>query len=516
MIYLYSLPGINLTYPEITNPMIKGNLNKNKCSSKHIDLTEDFLSLLKNDKEFFCAFNMIKSSDLLFEDRLRYNDKISLCIQKYFNKYNIDYVKKAMSIKTNINTVSKLDDFLNSGSIELEVFDSIFDISNIKNGDYIYVNVAYNFQFPYALRFAKKIKDNCDVKVILGGNYLTHIKDNVLEIMEKFDYIDSIFYYANYDSLYKIISFFENENNKLDCDCIVRKSCLKEFTMNGVETNDFTTPDFSDITFENYLSYKNVAPMLLSKGCYYNKCNFCAHHYFYKCRQLLDVDNICECVKCLVETKKIEGIIFVDECINPKDIFCFANYLIENNIKINWLMETRISADYLDDENCCLLEKSGCKLITFGVESASQRVLNLMNKGIEFKLAKRVLKKIFNTNIIVSSTYMIGYPNERKYETNKTLYYLKRFKYLDGFGINQFNFVRNSKIATDSKVNVKDSMDLFYSYRGQKKEYYHNKIVKLYSNKKINKYKKLRDALLNRSDYLFLNKSDISLNFKSN
>jgi radical SAM superfamily enzyme YgiQ (UPF0313 family) len=179
-------------------------------------------------------------------------------------------------------------------------------------------------------------------------------------------------------------------------------------------------------------------------------------------------------------------------------------------------METRISSEYLDHRNCKLLEKSGCKLITFGVESASQRVLNLMNKGIEFKLAKKVLKKIYDTNIIVSSTYMIGYPNERDYEANKTLRYLKKFKYLDGFGLNQFNFVRNSKIAIDSNVNVKDSMDLFYSFKGQQKEYLHNKILKFYSDEKINRYKKLRDSLLNRSDYLFLNKSDISLNFKSN
>ena len=59
MIYLYSLPGLNLTYPEITNPMIKGNLKMNKVESKQVDLTIDFIDLLSQNKEFANLVKML-------------------------------------------------------------------------------------------------------------------------------------------------------------------------------------------------------------------------------------------------------------------------------------------------------------------------------------------------------------------------------------------------------------------------------------------------------------------------
>ena len=513
MIYLYSLPGLNLTYPEITNPMIKGNLKMNKVESKQVDLTIDFIDLLSQNKEFANLVKMLKSEDLLFEDRLDCNEKIRIFIGDFLKQYNLDYIKKKIVLKKNINTIDKLLEFLATSSKELEVFDSIFNINHFKDNDYLYINVAYDFQFPYALRLASKVKKSKNVKIIMGGNYLTHIKENILEFMEKYDDVDAIHFYASYDSLLNIISFYDNSLESCNADCFLRvNDKIVSFNSKSLANKDMTVPDFSDLALEKYLSYKIVVPMLLSKGCYYGKCNFCAHHYFYRCNEPLDINKICECVLDLYNNYDVKGVIFVDECINPKNILHFASYLIEKNIKINWLMETRISDDYLSDENCKLLEKSGCKLITFGVESASQRVLNLMNKGIEFKKAKAVLKKVHAYNIIVSSTYIIGYPNERKYEMYKTLNFLKKCKYLDGFGLSVFNFVRNSKIAINSKIDGSKSLDLIYSYKGQNAQYLHEKLVNFYSNDKVKRYKMLRDKVLNRSDYLFLNKKDISLN----
>ena len=94
MIYLYSLPGLNLTYPEITNPMIKGNLKMNKVESKQVDLTIDFIDLLSQNKEFANLVKMLKSEDLLFEDRLDCNEKIRIFIGDFLKQYNLDYKKE--------------------------------------------------------------------------------------------------------------------------------------------------------------------------------------------------------------------------------------------------------------------------------------------------------------------------------------------------------------------------------------------------------------------------------------
>ena len=60
-----------------------------------------------------------------------------------------------------------------------------------------------------------------------------------------------------------------------------------------------------------------------------------------------------------------------------------SEYLIKNNIDIKWMVETRIDKKYIDTSVACLLYKSGCREISFGIESYNKRILNDMNNMLD-------------------------------------------------------------------------------------------------------------------------------------
>ena len=50
-----------------------------------------------------------------------------------------------------------------------------------------------------------------------------------------------------------------------------------------------------------------------------------------------------------------------------------ATYLIDNDINIKWMVETRIDRKYIEKNFPKILYNSGCREISFGVESYNKK-----------------------------------------------------------------------------------------------------------------------------------------------
>src|ERR1700690_1023158 len=53
--------------------------------------------------------------------------------------------------------------------------------------------------------------------------------------------------------------------------------------------------------------------------------------------------------------------------------------MIENKLDLEWVCDTRV--DLVNDELLSLMSKAGCKTIWFGVESASQKILQRIGRN---------------------------------------------------------------------------------------------------------------------------------------
>lgn len=104
--------------------------------------------------------------------------------------------------------------------------------------------------------------------------------------------------------------------------------------------------------------------------------------------------------------------------------------IIGSGFKIRWYTSgTRIDVfNKATDEQILLLKKSGADTLKFGAESGSNRILKLMNKGIQWEDTVEANLKAKRCGIIPVFALMIGFPTETFEEMNQTIDLFIRLK----------------------------------------------------------------------------------------
>ncbi|MBC7326647.1 radical SAM protein [bacterium] len=126
----------------------------------------------------------------------------------------------------------------------------------------------------------------------------------------------------------------------------------------------------------------------------------------------------------------------IEECINKFNIRNFffradtftwnkewvieiCKEILRRNLNIKWVCNSRV--DTLDEERLRWMKASGCWLISLGIESGSQRILNLMGKAITKEDAKRAVELCKKYKIKSYAFYLFGLPWEREIDVFETI-----------------------------------------------------------------------------------------------
>ena len=105
--------------------------------------------------------------------------------------------------------------------------------------------------------------------------------------------------------------------------------------------------------------------------------------------------------------------------LNKRRADDIANEIKARGIDINFVASSRV--DRVDFDLLQNLKSSGLKTIYYGVESGSQRILDLMKKGITLKQAESAVKAAKNAGLDVLTSFILGYPGETEDDINKTI-----------------------------------------------------------------------------------------------
>jgi radical SAM superfamily enzyme YgiQ (UPF0313 family) len=162
-----------------------------------------------------------------------------------------------------------------------------------------------------------------------------------------------------------------------------------------------------------------------SRGCPY-RCAFCYNTVFNKRRwRCFSAEHTIERIKYLVNEFNIKDIFIQDDniCVNLKRFRKIISGLIKENLDIVWGLNgvridtiSKMDHSFLDD-----LEKAGCKNIDIGIESGSQRIINLILKGIFIDTILAVNKKLDEHLFKTKYTFMIGIPTETSKERRESV-----------------------------------------------------------------------------------------------
>lgn len=166
-----------------------------------------------------------------------------------------------------------------------------------------------------------------------------------------------------------------------------------------------------------------------SRGCPFN-CAYCASKkYCNRTFRQRSAENVFSELKIVVEKYNKKLVHFCDDTftINHNFVKKLCKFIIDNNLVFEWSILSRVDTIRNDLEMLLLLKKAGCKLIIFGIESGSEKILKRINKNISIKQIKEAILLTKKVGIDVKTTWIVGLPGSYK-EQMESLQLMKELK----------------------------------------------------------------------------------------
>ncbi|MFH0701917.1 MAG: radical SAM protein [bacterium] len=159
----------------------------------------------------------------------------------------------------------------------------------------------------------------------------------------------------------------------------------------------------------------------VSRGCPYH-CFFClATPVSGKKVRTRSPENILKEVKICIEKYGMRDFLFWSDIFNldKKWATDLCNTILASGLKFNWASNTRI--DTIDIETAKLMYKAGCKLVSIGIESGNQEILNKMGKKITLAQIRESIKILKKVGMEIYGYFVVGLPWETKETIEDTI-----------------------------------------------------------------------------------------------
>lgn len=177
------------------------------------------------------------------------------------------------------------------------------------------------------------------------------------------------------------------------------------------------------------LSDKPFLLVATNRGCPF-KCRFCADHVYYGRRlRKFSPKRIVDEIEHDIKDIGVKEFLFWAESftLDKAHAIAVAEEIISRKLEIGWVCNSRV--DQADREMLEAFKRAGCWMIGFGVESGSQRVLDLMNKGTTLEQTRAAVKAAQAAGLQVTAHVMLGYPGETSKEIELTIALVKELKF---------------------------------------------------------------------------------------
>ena len=169
-----------------------------------------------------------------------------------------------------------------------------------------------------------------------------------------------------------------------------------------------------------FLDVRGIS-LLTSRGCF-ARCSFCSASRMFGHRVTTHsavrvLDEICF----LFDRHGYQGVKIFDSTFTVKKehVYAFCDEIIRRGLEFPWECEIRIGT--VDQRMLERMREAGCYYVSFGIESASQRVLDAMRKGITVEQAVDVLDLCADVGLRTKVFFSFGHIGETMGDAEKTL-----------------------------------------------------------------------------------------------
>ncbi len=226
--------------------------------------------------------------------------------------------------------------------------------------------------------------------------------------------------------------------------------------------------------------------MIGTRGCPF-KCTFCASKTLFGGKvRFRSVANIMEEIDFMMKNHDVKSIYFYDDTLTLRKNWMKELCAELKKRKIQWICGTRV--DTVNEEMLRMMKDSGCKYISYGVESGSNRMLkDVIRKGTNIEQVESVIKLTDKIGIGIIANYMFGLPGETEEDMKLTLKAVKRIP-ADAAEFSIFIPLPGTELATGLDWTKYESGNNPYHMESQVHDPEFAKVISYYHKKSINSF----------------------------
>ena len=301
------------------------------------------------------------------------------------------------------------------------------------------ISVPFPGNLYTSLRCGQWIKKNRPhIKVAMGGGFanteLRSLSD--VRVFEFYDFITLDDGEAPLEILIEHIDEKKQLSELKRCFTLLNNTVtyINNTSCTDYKQGQVGTPDYEGLLLDQYISVIEIAnPMhslwsdgrwnklTMAHGCYWAKCTFCDISLDYiKNYEPISASLLVDRMEELIAKTGQNGFHFVDEAAPPSMMKAVAIEIIKRKLVVSWWANIRFDKSFTQDL-CYLLKASGCIAVSGGLEVASDRLLELIQKGITVAQVAKVSKHFSEAGIMVHAYLMYGFPTQTVQETIDSL-----------------------------------------------------------------------------------------------
>ena len=286
-----------------------------------------------------------------------------------------------------------------------------------------------------AIETAQEIKKvHPDLPVVLGGSHATLLPEETMAAAPSVDYLVRG---EGEESFIRLLFALEHDEPPDDIGGIsFRRDGEVIHVPQGegmTEVDSLPFLAYNLIPLERYRPHPPhgralpFAVLITSRGCPYN-CAYCSKPVFGRKFRAQSPGRVVDEIESLHNKYGVREIAFYDDVftLDKERAYGISEELLSRGLNVTWSCETRVNL--VDRELLAVMKRAGCYSISYGLESGSQEILDVINKNTTLEQAEEAVRHTREADIAAIGYFMVGSPGETPETIRQTIQLAKRLK----------------------------------------------------------------------------------------
>lgn len=329
--------------------------------------------------------------------------------------------------------------------------------SSFSAADMIGISVVYDHQIYHAFQLARMVRRHWPGKtIIFGGTAISQLYKYLRDksrFREVFDFCDAVVVGEGETAMCELAASNGDVAGSTFTNTITYSRSQDRLNFPVVQYENLTQlgPPVYDHPWDLYLSPARGINYSPTRGCYWNRCTFCDYGLNsdkptspWRERK---IDQVIEDLSNATRDFGIRYVYFAVDVMAPGYLDRLSDAILDSDLDIRWSAELRMERIF-SEERTRKMKKAGCVSVSFGMESGSQRILDLIDKGTKVEYMRVTMKNFASSDIACQLMAFTDFPTETEQEKEATRQFIRESQpYWSAGGLGTFLLTGTSIIA---------------------------------------------------------------------